>query len=161
MVNIKKIAPFFSTFFLAGYFPVASGTFASLVATVIIYFLLKADSYYIAIPIFTAALVCIGFLSVRKTLPLFDKEDPQEIVIDEVLGLFIVFCFIRFGNTLSSLQILIKLLVGFLLFRFFDIVKPFFINKSQQLKGATGVLADDILAGIISNLILRMIYYLI
>jgi phosphatidylglycerophosphatase A len=77
------------------------------------------------------------------------KQDPSEIVLDEVAGCLITFCTLP----LTPMTIII----GFILFRFFDIVKPFFIKQCENLPGAFGIIADDIAAGVIAHGFLRLI----
>ncbi len=79
-------------------------------------------------------------------------SDSSKVVIDEVAGMCI---------TLLFIPVTVKfLIIGFVLFRFFDIVKPFFIKKAEALPGGWGVMADDVLAGVFANIILQMIVYI-
>jgi phosphatidylglycerophosphatase A len=71
------------------------------------------------------------------------KVDPQEVVIDEVLGMAVTLAFLPL-----SLQ---TIGIGFLLFRFFDIVKPFPARRSEKLPGGWGIVMDDVVAGIYAN----------
>ena len=77
-----------------------------------------------------------------------NKKDPSEIVIDEVSGMWIALFLIP--------QNWLLFLIGFMLFRFFDIEKPFIINKVQYYPGGIGIMADDILAGIFTCIILHI-----
>jgi phosphatidylglycerophosphatase A len=70
-------------------------------------------------------------------------EDASKIVIDEVLGMFLTLCFVPFSWT--------NLLLGFVLFRFYDIVKPFGIRKLEQYPHGWGVMLDDAAAGVAAN----------
>ena len=87
-----------------------------------------------------------GYFSIKKTLPLFKEEDPQCIVIDEVLGMSIPLLLIT-NNLLLAI-------LAFSLFRLFDILKPSIIYYSQDFQGPIGILIDDILSGIITALII-------
>ena len=78
-------------------------------------------------------------------------EDPAIVVIDEVVGQWIALLFIPFT--------LITVLTAFILFRIFDIFKPFPIDQSQALKGGYGIMVDDIIAGIYSNIVIQIIIY--
>lgn len=78
-------------------------------------------------------------------------HDNQIIVIDEIVGMLITVALFE--------KTLIWLVVGFLLFRFFDIMKPFPANSSEKIPHGWGVMMDDVIAGIYSALCLRLIYY--
>ena len=80
------------------------------------------------------------------------EKDPQRAVIDEVVGQLVVFFYIPFTTSWWLIA------SGFVLFRFFDIVKPYPINKLQDLPGGLGVCADDIVAGIYAGILLKVIY---
>ncbi|MBT5078612.1 MAG: phosphatidylglycerophosphatase A, partial [Candidatus Marinimicrobia bacterium] len=88
----------------------------------------------------------LGFIACENTLKESDDPDPSYIVIDEVVGLWITLLFVP--------KTIFLFILGFLLFRLFDILKPSFIYSVQFLKGSWGVMLDDILAGILSLLIL-------
>ena len=138
---MKSLIKLFSTVFFIGYIPVAPGTFASILAAVI-WWILPSNIFYIVL-IF---LFFISVLTCGKAEEIFDTIDDKRIVIDEVIGYFISVAFLP--KTYAVLT------ASLILFRFFDIKKPFFIKSVQKLKGSIGILADDILSGIITNLII-------
>ena len=74
------------------------------------------------------------------------SKDPKEIIIDEFIGQFIALIFIP--------DTILGLLVSFLLFRFFDITKLYPVNKAEKIPGAIGVLADDVVAGLMTACII-------
>lgn len=76
-------------------------------------------------------------------------KDPSEVVIDEVVGFLITMC----GFCWSPR----RLIVGFFVFRFFDIAKPFPARRIERLPGGWGIMTDDVIAGIYSNMTLRII----
>ena len=76
-------------------------------------------------------------------------KDNNRVVIDEISGMCITLLFVP-----VSLKYIIS---GFILFRFFDIVKPLFIRKMESLPGGWGVMADDVLAGVYANIILQIL----
>lgn len=78
------------------------------------------------------------------------KEDPGEIVIDEVVGMWISL----YGHSPAMF------VPAFGLFRIFDIVKPFPVGNLEKLPGGAGIMADDIAAGLLSNLVLRAVWWL-
>ncbi len=136
-----------ATFFYSGYIAQIPGTTASLLTVVIIYFF-NIKGFWdliILILLIGAGLATTGY--VEKN----DGKDPQHVVIDEVAGQWLTFLFIPL-----SFSILIS---GFILFRFFDIIKPLGIKSLQKFPGSIGIMVDDIAAGIISNLILQIILY--
>jgi len=77
------------------------------------------------------------------------KIDPQEVVIDEVMGMAVALAFMPLN--LKSVGF------GFLLFRFFDVTKPFPARRSEKLPGGWGIVMDDVVAGIYANVSLRII----
>ena len=135
----------------SGFLPKAPGTWGSLFSLAI-YLLLPAAWFELpAHFIFTGALLIICFFSVWIST-LAEKNlghDAPQIVIDEFCGFFVSVLFLPKG-----------ILVGiwaFILFRAFDIAKPLFVGKAQKLPRGWGVLADDIAAGLIANLILQVL----
>ena len=94
----------------------------------------------------------IGMWASSRAVPLLGNTDPSEAVIDEVIGQFIVFLFVPFAITWPLV------LAGFILFRLFDIIKPYPIDALQVLPGGVGICADDILAGIYAGISLAVIY---
>jgi len=127
-----------------GYVP-ASGTVATLLTMPIIFFIWYAELDYAFI---LAATTLLSFIIVQRSLPWFERKDPREIVLEEVVGCLFTF----YGIVLSGKT----LLVGFILFRFFDIFKPSFIGRSERLPGVWGIMTDDIAAGICANIIMRI-----
>lgn len=106
---------------------------------------------YYAVFLFFASIV--SFKIADRAERYFGKKDCQVIVIDEVVGVF--FTMFLFPPTLAYLS------AGFLIFRFFDIVKPFPAGwVDRNIKGGTGVVLDDIVAGIYANLSLHLLMLL-
>ena len=106
----------------------------------------------LSLPIYVAIIagsIVIAYASISVALPLFYNDtDPSAIVIDEVVGTLITFFGVVFNVK--------TLLLGFVLFRFFDIVKPFGIKRVERLHGAVGIVADDCLAGLYANGLLHL-----
>ena len=148
--QIKKII---TTFFYLGYLPLIPGTFGSLVALIIYYFLKR--SYYLLIP-FHSLILILGFLLAGKTAKLFNRQDPPQIVIDEMNGMFICFLGLPPGQIGESPDMLI-LFLGFIIFRILDTLKPFPANRFHRQGGSLGIMGDDIVAAIYTNIILRFI----
>lgn len=142
----EKKAPIFysliGTLLGVGYVPLAPATAASIIVCVIIWFLLKSSLIYLTL-IITFFILGVWISTKLET---FWGEDSRRIVIDESVGMFITL----FGIPQKTLFFLI----GFLLFRFFDIVKPYPIKESQRLKKGWGVVIDDVIAGMYSSILL-------
>ncbi len=138
-----------TTFGGAGYSPFAPGTAGSLVALIPLFvineFSVKVDYWILSLIVIFTILGIIGSFKVEKEW----GKDPQKIVVDEAVGMWISIYLLPFRWYF--------ILPAFLLFRFFDIFKPLGIEKSQRLPGGYGVMGDDILAGIATNLILQAI----
>jgi len=107
---------------------------------------------YAGVAIAMILLCLVGIWASHRSIPLLGNEDPSEAVIDEVMGQLITFLFIPF--TLSWPL----LIAGFLLFRLFDIWKPYPIDDLQILPGGLGICADDIVAGVYAGGCLAVIY---
>jgi len=145
---MKHFILILATGFGVGYSPVAPGTLGTLIAIPVYYFLSNISS-----PIYEITLVGFFFLSVwisENAEIFFGKKDDQRIVIDEIMGFLITMLWVP--------QTAILMGVGFFLFRFFDIVKPFPIRRlEKKLKGGYGVVADDVMAGVYANIVLQVI----
>ena len=137
-----------ATGFGVGYSPVAPGTLGTLVAIPIYYFLSDIPS-----PLYEITLIGFFFLSVwisENAQIFFGKKDDQRIVIDEIIGFLITMLWVP--KTVPFI------IIGFFLFRFFDILKPFPIRLLEKgLKGGYGVVLDDVAAGAYANIILHLI----
>ncbi len=141
------------TFGGLGYSPLAPGTVgalgALLPAILILKFTGNPDLWLILMVILFSTLGTIGSNIAERDW----GKDPSKIVIDEAAGMWISLLF-----TGTSWFAIIS---AFVLFRFFDIFKPFGIRKAERLPGGSGVMADDILAGVYANLILHGLLYLV
>ena len=126
------------------------GTAAALVSAVI-WFLLQPDgAFHTEMIVVTSVVIITGTWSATIVDPVWGK-DSSKVVIDEVAGMCITLLFIP-----VTWQ---YLLTGLVLFRFFDIVKPGYIRKAEALPAGWGVMADDIVAGIYSNILLQLIVH--
>lgn len=145
------------TFFLScatlgplGYLPMP-GTVGSLAALALIY----ANVWY-AQPLVAGLAVVIAaviaYVIISRAAPAHElSQDPQSIILDELVGCMVTFLWVPL--TIKTM------LIGFILFRLLDIFKPFGIARLERLGGALGIMADDIAAGIISNILLRILMY--
>ena len=139
-VILKQIA----TLGLIGYLPLAPGTFSSAVAFAL-YVLLKPPIYIHIIILFL--IIPVGIVSSHHAERLLDDKDSKHIVIDEFCGYLLSVVFVPISYAVAA----------FFLFRFFDILKPFPIKKiGSVLSGGKGIVADDIVAALYTNLILQI-----
>ena len=170
---IDKFGKAILTMFGVGYFKYAPGTAASFL-TCIIFYLLYSSSFYIGQG--PAVIVCIlliilvySILIIDKLSYLFKKKDPEEIVVDEFIGQSIPLTVYFFFRSFSIEEFFFFFgwpflgwtIISFILFRFFDIVKPFPINiVDKKMKNGLGVMLDDIIAGIYSAITIYIFYAL-
>jgi len=144
---MKTISKVLATFFGVGFFPVAPGTLTSAIVVILYKFFLYDLSWPLYLLIFLF-LFFIGVFASSNYASALNKKDPGNITIDEAAGqLFVLF---RIPNSW------IFLIAGFLLFRLFDIVKPYPIKKFEHLEKGWGIMIDDIIAAIYAAFILNI-----
>jgi phosphatidylglycerophosphatase A len=148
---MKKIGIAVATFFGAGLMPVAPGTWASLLTALIVFFSPLSALPFVSFALITVVIYAIGIPAAAACEKHYKKEDPRQCVIDEVAGQLVSVWFLprQAGFYIAA----------FLLFRIFDILKPFPINKSEALPHGIGIMTDDVLAGVYSLVILQGIRY--
>jgi len=132
-----------------GYAPIIPGTAGSLAAAILHFMLPLEEPAWILI--ITAAFVA-GIWSGTLVEREYGK-DPPLVVIDEFVGQWLTFSFLPMD--------LLTLTGGFLLFRIFDISKPFPVNRAQRLKGGLGIMLDDVIAAVYAHASLRLILLII
>jgi phosphatidylglycerophosphatase A len=147
---VTRLAVFIATVGYCGYFPVAPGTVGS-AAGLVVYLLV----WWTQSPVVEVALIALlfaaGIWAGTTSERYFGGIDPGPIVLDEVVGMLITLAFIPVG--------LSGALIGFLLFRLFDVVKPFPAGRLERLHGGLGVMADDAMAAIYANIALRVVLW--
>ena len=169
----NKIGKTILTMFGIGYFKYAPGTVASFTTCLIFYSLASIDGINQIIFPYIIFLIIIFIYSTILIDKIYKKEDSKEIVIDEFIGQSIPLLAISTSNELSIKLITfldnissqlsfnwfgIWILISFILFRFFDILKPFPINLiDKKIKNSFGVILDDIVAGIFATISLYII----
>lgn len=142
---------FLATGFFIGTVPFAPGTFGSIVGLPIVFLLSRLDLLLSISFILLFIFFAVGIASAAEKI--LNQQDPAKIVIDEMAGLMVTFTGLPFNLTTA--------IAGFIIFRAFDILKPFPIQAlERKLAGGTGVVFDDVLAGIYANLILRLAFYI-
>ncbi len=142
------------TFFYIGYARIAPGSIASLVTTLLFYLFAKYLTYYSFTIIIVLEIILAFFTIGIYTYGLFEK-DKSEIVIDEVIGQSIALSPLLFFMETDSPDFFMCI-ISLLFFRFFDIFKPYPINKFDNMNNTLGIIFDDILAGIVSALLLTL-----
>ena len=128
--------------------PGAPGTAGTLAAVGVVY-LLSLTGGTVLYSALTLGFVILSFPATGRCASILKREDPPEVVVDEVCGFLVCMLFIT--------PDLLNLAFGFFLFRFFDIAKPFPIRRFERLPGGYGIVMDDVVAGVYSNLCLQLL----
>ena len=145
----EKLITFLATGFGSGLAPFAPGTAGSLVGVLICLLCLPMPP--ILRLLFVLTFLALSFYVAGQAEKIYQKKDDQRIVIDEIIGIQI---------TMLPVPItVLHLCVGFVLFRVFDILKPFPINNLQRLPGGWGVVADDVGAGIYAGAVMMLLIF--
>lgn len=134
-----KIVKTIAMFFGIGYLPFMPGTWGSL-AGAAVYFLVRHNIFLYLTVVIT--LFFLGFYAAGKAEILLGKKDDKRIVIDEVCGMLLLYLLIPEG--------IAYLMAGFILYRIFDILKPYPIKKIENIGGSAGIIIDDIIAALYS-----------
>lgn len=146
---LLKLSEIISTWFWVGKIPWAPGTWGTVATVPVIFILFHLGSMFYMGAVFL--FIFLGIFASDIYEKSLGQHDSSEIVIDEVAGFLIAMTWLPV--TWQALGL------GFLLFRFFDIFKPFPISWfDQRVKGGLGVMVDDIAAGLITNAILQVLY---
>jgi len=136
-----------ATGFYVGRFRYAPGTVGTLLGVPLVYLLVY--KWWLTL-LFGLLLYAVAVWSANYMIELTREEDPEEVVIDEILGYF--FSFLLIEPTLKTIA------VAFITFRMLDIVKPFPIKLFERLPKGHGVVADDVVAGIMNAVILYFLF---
>lgn len=149
---MTRLAVFLATAAYCGYAPVAPGTVGSAAGL-----LLYVVVWLTRSPLLESALIAgtfaVGVWSATHAERYFGGIDPGPVVIDEVLGMLVTLAFIPVGWSGA--------IAGFVIFRVFDVVKPYPVNRLEHFHGGFGIMADDAMAGIYSNICLRLLIWLL
>ena len=144
---MNRLAVFIATFGYVGYFPIAPGTAGSL-AALALYALVRwfgtAGVELVAIVV----VAIIGVWAAHGTERALERKDPGPVVIDEVLGMLMTLAFMPLS--------IWGIAAGFVLFRIFDVIKPFPAGRLEHLPGGFGIMADDAMAGVYGQLLMRI-----
>lgn len=145
MIQLHKMV---ATFFGIGYMGKGGGTVAAIMLCAI-WLLIPASRLTNIVQILLTGVVCLGGVWSANVVDAIWGKDSNKVVIDEVAGMMITLLFLPISFT--------TVFAGLVLFRFFDIVKPLFITRTEMLPKGWGVMADDVLAGMYANLVLKII----
>jgi phosphatidylglycerophosphatase A len=146
-----RLGLFISTCGYLGYVPVAPGTFGS-AAGLLVYAAVRwsgSSAFELAVIVL---LFAVGVWSSGVAERHFGGVDPAPVILDEVVGMLITLAFIPVSIPGA--------IVGFLLFRLFDVVKPWPANRLEALHGGLGIMADDAMAGVYGNVAMRLLVIL-
>jgi phosphatidylglycerophosphatase A len=130
-----------------GYVPVAPGTAGSL-AALLLYVPLRSAA---TAPVFVAVMAVLlvaGWWASNEAERALQRKDPGPVVVDEVFGMLVTLAWLPLSWT--------GVFAGFLLFRVFDVVKPFPVRRLERLPGGAGIMADDTAAGVYAHVFLRV-----
>lgn len=139
-----------TTGFGSGLVPFAPGTFGSLLAAFIVWGLATSMSTYLL-----AGLILVFYVLGTLSIPYVEKQwgkDPSAVVVDEFVGQWIAFLFVPL-----SWQ---TILLGFVLFRLFDITKVLGVGRLEKVSSPHGVMLDDVLAGVYANMVLQVVLWM-
>jgi phosphatidylglycerophosphatase A len=142
--RIPVVALAIATALGVGYAPVAPGTFGSAAGLLLWWLLPSSPSIQAAMIV---ALFVVGSWSGSVAERHFGRTDPGQVVVDEVMGMLVTLWLNPVGWAGA--------LLAFFLFRLFDVIKPYPANRLERLQGGVGVMADDGMAAIYANLVLR------
>lgn len=145
---MTRLAVLLATFGYSGYAPVAPGTAGSLAALALFWLVRSRQSAVLEIGALAVVSV-VGVWAATRAERHFGRQDPGPVVIDEVAGMLLTLALVPVG--------LSGALLGFLVFRVFDIVKPWPARRLEDLPGGLGIMADDLMAGLYGQLVMRLV----
>jgi phosphatidylglycerophosphatase A len=143
-----RLGLFIATCGYLGYVPVAPGTFGSAAGLVVFAAVRWSGSPALELAVIIL-LFAVGVWSANAAERHFGGVDPAPVILDEVVGMLITLAFLPVNITGA--------VVGFLLFRLFDVVKPWPANRLEAVHGGLGVMADDAMAGVYGNVAMRLL----
>lgn len=169
MRPLDRLGYAIATGFGAGHAPVAPGTFGA-AEGVVLFFIINAllnqrlaltpTAALAAFVVINVALYAVGVWASDRAIAATGRKDPSVAVIDEVSGQLIAMTPLIAVPSLAGYPSLAGVAVSFLLFRAFDIFKPFPIRRLERLPGGLGVMSDDALAGVYAAALTWLAHYL-
>ena len=146
-----RLAVLLATVGYVGHFPIAPGTAGSAAALPLFFLVRMTGSVPLEVTIILV-LLAAGCWAGSVAEAHYARTDPGYVVLDEVVGMLVTLLFVPVSAKGA--------IVGFFLFRLFDIIKPFPARQCERLHGGVGIMTDDVVAGIYGNLALRAILFL-
>ncbi len=143
-----KISEWIATCFKVGYLPLAPGTWGSAFAILLWWVLLKDLNAYV-FGVIIIIFLLIGIVVSNIIIDQSGNHDPSYIIIDELVGQWLALLFLPEG--------FFNIAIAFILFRFFDIIKPWPIRLIEKLPKGLGVMSDDLTAGLITLVLIQVI----
>lgn len=147
---MRRKVELITSFFYLGHSPFMPGTMGSL-GGLILYFIVRNNDILFAFSILF--LFTLGVLFAGEAEKVYRRKDPAMIVIDEACGMLLALFFVPFS--------LYSVILGFFLFRIFDILKPPPARRLEKLTGSLGIMFDDIVAALYTNIILQIVFRVI
>jgi phosphatidylglycerophosphatase A len=144
-MSLRRLGVFIATCAHVGYAPVAPGTWGSVFGLVIYYLVRRQGSTAVELAVI-ALITVIGLWAATEAEHYFGGIDPGPVVIDEVIGMLITLA-LHPVNVLGAV-------LGFLIFRVLDVIKPWPARRLELLPGGFGVVFDDVMAGVYGNLLM-------
>jgi len=142
---IDQLSIVLGTGFGIGFAPIAPGTFGSLLGPPLVWGVLQTGLPVTAVLAFATVFVAVGIPICTAASAALDKHDPGQVVYDEIAAFWIVFLpHILLGKPIGWLAAI----GGFALFRVFDVTKPWPISRLEKLPDGSGIMADDLAAGV-------------
>lgn len=146
---MRRVALFVATCGYVGHAPIAPGTLGSAVGLMVFYAIRSAGSGVVAELAIIVALFAVGVSCGTVAEHHFGKTDPAPVVFDEVVGMLI---------TIALLPVTLPgAIVGFIIFRLLDVIKPWPSSRFESLPGGLGVMADDGMAAVYGNVLMRVL----
>ncbi len=143
-----KISEWIATCFKVGYLPLAPGTWGSIFAILLWWIFIKDLNLYV-FGVVIVLFFIIGIVTSNIVINELDDNDPSHIIIDELVGQWLALLFLPKG--------LINIAIAFILFRFFDIIKPWPISLIEKLPKGLGVMSDDLVAGFVTLVLIQVV----
>jgi phosphatidylglycerophosphatase A len=154
---VDRLAYLTATGFGAGFLPKAPGTFGAIEGVAIFLLTLalhlSSQRLFVLLVALNIVIFAVGVWASKRTCEISNLEDPSQVVVDEISGQLIALTPLAFGSS-TALVVL-----AFILFRLFDIFKPYPIRKLEHLPNGFGVMLDDVLAGIFAAAIVGLVSY--
>lgn len=147
-----KMILIIASWFGSGFLPFAPGTWGSLLS---LPFAVGAYGFGFIYSCFSlVSIIILSLLISEAAAIILHSEDPPQIVIDETAGIFITLFLIPLSWT--------SIIAGFILFRVFDVLKPFPVGLiDRRLRGGVGIVLDDVVAGVYANICLRVVFFIV